>query len=158
MLVHTDVGITGIGECDINPWIAKACIEAPGSHTMGMGLKDMLIGEDPRSRKDLGKALHGQCDERTPRSGDIAQFARLTSHFGTSAARSPASPCWKLLGQPGKEFITPYASLQPRGSTLQEYKDSLVAWAVRAKEAGFRREDGGDSQRAVQAQRIERAR
>ena len=39
VLVHTDEGITGIGESDVNPWIARACIEAPSTHTMGLGLK-----------------------------------------------------------------------------------------------------------------------
>ena len=28
--LHTDEGITGFGESDVNPWIAKSCIEAPG--------------------------------------------------------------------------------------------------------------------------------
>ena len=47
VFIHTDVGISGIGECDANPWMAKAVIEAPGTHTMGLGIKDMLIGLDP---------------------------------------------------------------------------------------------------------------
>jgi hypothetical protein len=36
-----------VGESDANPWMMKAAIEAPSTHTMGMGLKDMLIGSDP---------------------------------------------------------------------------------------------------------------
>lgn len=45
--IHTDEGLTGIGETDVNPWIARACIEAPGTHTMGQGLGQMLLGQDP---------------------------------------------------------------------------------------------------------------
>ena len=45
--VHTDEGIVGIGETDLNPWIARECIEAPGTHTMDQGLGSMLIGENP---------------------------------------------------------------------------------------------------------------
>jgi L-alanine-DL-glutamate epimerase-like enolase superfamily enzyme len=29
--VHTDEGITGIGETDLNAWVARACIEASSS-------------------------------------------------------------------------------------------------------------------------------
>ena len=47
VFVHTNEGITGIGESDVNPWIARACIEAPSTHSMGLGLKEMLIGENP---------------------------------------------------------------------------------------------------------------
>ncbi len=28
--VHTDEGITGIGETELNAWIERACIESPG--------------------------------------------------------------------------------------------------------------------------------
>ena len=60
--VHTDEGITGIGESDVNPWIARACIEAPSTHTMGLGLKDMLIGENPLDTERLWEKLYvGSC-------------------------------------------------------------------------------------------------
>ena len=47
VIIRTDGGVEGYGECDVNPWMAKACIEAPGTHTMGLSMKDMLLGEDP---------------------------------------------------------------------------------------------------------------
>ena len=37
--IETDDGIVGIGETDLNAWIARACIEAPGTHTMDRGLR-----------------------------------------------------------------------------------------------------------------------
>ena len=62
VLVHTDEGITGIGESDVNPWMARACIEAPGTHTMGLGLKEMLIGENPLDTERLWEKLYvGSC-------------------------------------------------------------------------------------------------
>ena len=42
--IHTDDGHVGIGETDTNPWVARAMIEAPGTHIMGLGLTEMLIG------------------------------------------------------------------------------------------------------------------
>ena len=47
VFIHTDAGITGVGESDANPWMLKAAIEAPSTHTMGMGLKDLLMHTDP---------------------------------------------------------------------------------------------------------------
>ena len=41
--IHTDEGITGIGETDLNAWVARACIEAPGTHTMDLGLGEMVL-------------------------------------------------------------------------------------------------------------------
>src|SRR4051812_11630730 len=45
--VHTDEGITGVGETDTNPWVARECIRARGTHCMGRGLLEMLLGADP---------------------------------------------------------------------------------------------------------------
>jgi L-rhamnonate dehydratase len=45
--IHTDEGITGIGEVDSSPLVAKAVVEAPTSHSIATGLKGLLIGENP---------------------------------------------------------------------------------------------------------------
>ena len=45
--VHTDAGITGIGEVDSNPMAVKGAIEGPFSHTTASGLRQLVIGEDP---------------------------------------------------------------------------------------------------------------
>src|ERR1035441_8350220 len=42
--IHTDEGYVGYGEADLNPWIGRACIEAPGTHTMGLGLDRKSAG------------------------------------------------------------------------------------------------------------------
>src|ERR1043166_2895968 len=56
--IHTDEGVTGIGETDVNPWMARACIEAPGTHTMGLGLSEMLVGQDPLQPETLWEKLY----------------------------------------------------------------------------------------------------
>src|ERR1035437_4965255 len=45
--VHTDEGITGIGEVDSAPVAAQAAILGPYSHTLTCGLKHLVLGEDP---------------------------------------------------------------------------------------------------------------
>ena len=56
--VTTDEGITGYGETDLNAWIARACIEAPGTHTMDRGLRETLLGRDPRDPAALWDELY----------------------------------------------------------------------------------------------------
>src|SRR5512141_2001096 len=56
--IHTDEGLIGVGESDVNPWIARACIEAPGTHTMGQGLAQMLLGQDPLNVEALWERLY----------------------------------------------------------------------------------------------------
>ena len=56
--IETDAGIIGIGETDLNAWIARACIEAPGTHTMDRGLRALLIGRDPRDPRAIWRDLY----------------------------------------------------------------------------------------------------
>ena len=56
--IHTDEGIIGIGETDTNPWVARACIQARGTHCMGLGLEEMLIGADPLQPEAIWQKLY----------------------------------------------------------------------------------------------------
>jgi L-alanine-DL-glutamate epimerase-like enolase superfamily enzyme len=140
VFVRTDQGITGVGETDVNPWIARACIEAPSTHTMGLGLKEMLLGETIDSPEDppriweklyTGSAMNGR------RGAVICAIGALDMALWDILGKAAGRPTWQLLGEARPDKIRPYASLQPSGTSFQEYRDSLVAWAVRAKELGF---------------------
>src|SRR5436190_1520293 len=45
--VHTDAGLTGIGEVDSSPELVASLVRARGSHAVATGLRDILVGEDP---------------------------------------------------------------------------------------------------------------
>ncbi len=137
VFVHTDEGITGVGESDVNPWIARACIEAPSTHTMGLGLKDMLIGEDPLDNERIWEKLYvGSCMNGR-RGAVINAMGAIDMALWDIKGKAAGKPCWQLLGEKAKDAIKPYASLQPNGSSYEEYRDSLVEWALKAKEFGF---------------------
>jgi L-alanine-DL-glutamate epimerase-like enolase superfamily enzyme len=138
VFVHTDEGITGVGETDVNPWIAKACIEAPSTHTMGLGLKDMLLGENPLEPERIWEKLYTGSAMNGRRGAVICAIGALDMALWDIRGKAAGKPCWELLGAKAKDRIVPYASLQPTGHSFEEYRDSLVAWAVRAKELGFR--------------------
>jgi L-alanine-DL-glutamate epimerase-like enolase superfamily enzyme len=68
IFVHTDEGITGIGETDVNPWIARACIEAPSTHTMGLGLKDTVIAASTNPTNEPPKSWRRAARPSAPAS------------------------------------------------------------------------------------------
>lgn len=137
VFVHTDEGITGIGETDVNPWIAKACIEAPGTHTMGLGLKEMLLGEDPCQPERLWEKLYTGSAMNGRRGAVICAMGALDMALWDIRGKAEGKPCWQLIGTKAKDHIVPYASLQPSGTSFSQYRDSLIEWAVRARELGF---------------------
>ena len=137
VLVHTDAGITGIGESDVNPWMARACIEAPGTHTMGLGLKEMLIGENPLDTERLWEKLYvGSCMNGR-RGAVIHAMGAIDMALWDIRGKAAGVPCYRLMGENPRTAIQPYASLQPNGESYEEYKASLVEWVLRAKELGF---------------------
>jgi hypothetical protein len=58
VIVHTDEGLTGIGETDTNPWVAQAMIQARGTHRLGLGLEEMLVGENPLNVEAIWEKLY----------------------------------------------------------------------------------------------------
>lgn len=138
VLVHTDEGITGIGEVDTNPWVARAMIEAPGTHCMGRGLKEMLIGQNPLMPEALWEKMY-ICSAMTGRRGlGICAMGALDMALWDIRGKAMGKPCWQLLGGAKQKSLTPYASLLPTGRTLAEYQQSLIDKALQAKRAGFK--------------------
>src|SRR5215212_4250956 len=55
--VHTDEGITGIGEADTSPYVARTMVEMPSSHAVARGLGELLVGRDPHEIGSLWQLL-----------------------------------------------------------------------------------------------------
>ena len=71
------------------------------------------------------------------RGAGICAIGALDMAIWDVYGKATGRPIWQLLGGARQEFITPYASLLPTGSTLREYRDSLLAKAQWAREYGF---------------------
>jgi L-alanine-DL-glutamate epimerase-like enolase superfamily enzyme len=135
--VRTDEGLSGIGETDVNPWIARACIEAPGTHNMGLGLKEMLIGADPLDVEGLWERMYVGSAMNGRRGALVNAIGALDMALHDLRGKALGVPCHELLGEVARSSITPYASLQPQTSSFDEYRDSMVDWARRAIDVGF---------------------
>ena len=138
VLVHTDEGIVGIGEVDTNPWVAQAMIHARGTHVIGLGLEEMLLGENPLDTTALWEKLYRGSLMTGRRGLGICAMGALDIALWDIRGKAQGLPCWRLLGGAAKDCITPYASLLPSGTTLRQYRESLVAKAKEALNLGFR--------------------
>jgi len=136
--VVTDEGIVGIGETDLNAWIARACIEAPATHTMDRGLKQMLIGRDPLEPERIWDDLYVGSAMSGRRGAVVHALGALDIALWDICGKARGVPCWQLWGEAQRTELTPYASLQPEVGSVDAFVDSMVGWARRAKETGFR--------------------
>lgn len=136
--VTTDEGLVGIGETDLNAWIARACIEAPGTHTMDRGLKQMLIGRDPLDPEAVWDDLYVGTAMSGRRGAVVHALGALDIALWDICGKAAGVPCWQLWGETERTELTPYASLQPEVESFEAYVESMVGWAIRAREMGFK--------------------
>jgi L-rhamnonate dehydratase len=109
--VRTDTGLEGIGEADSSPEVVKAIIDAPFSHNIASGLRQILLGENPLEHERLWQKMY----RRTMYFGrtgvaitamaaiDMALWDLKGKHFG--------EPIHRLLGGCRHERIRAYASI-----------------------------------------------
>ena len=135
--VHTDEGITGIGEVDTNPWVVKTLIESPGSHIMSLGLTDLLKGQDPTKPSAIWDHLYTFSAMTGRRGAGICAIGALDMAIWDIYGKAERKPVWQLLGGARQEFITPYASLIPEGHTLSAQREDLIRRVKWAHGMGF---------------------
>ena len=138
VVIHTDGGVSGIGECDANPWMAKACIEAPGTHTMGQSVKDMLIGANPFEIGELWRKIYLGTAMNGRRGMVVHALSAVEMALWDLCGKAVGQPVHALLGGATRQRITPYASLQPAGGRFEVYRDALCQSAEKAKNLGFK--------------------
>ncbi len=116
----------------------KTCIEAPGTHTMGLSIKDMLIGEDPFKIGDIWRKLYLGTAMNGRRGAVVHAMGAVEMALWDLCGKAVGKPVHALLGGATRDRITPYASLQPAGHGFEDYRDALVQSALNAKALGFK--------------------
>src|SRR5438445_5810899 len=91
--VRTDTGLEGIGEADASPEVVKAIVDAPFSHNIACGLRELLLGENPLETTRLWQKMY-----------------RRTMYYGRSSVVISAMSAvdmalWDLKGKHFKEPI-----------------------------------------------------
>lgn len=135
--VEADNGLVGIGETDLNAWVARACIEAPGTHTMDRGLRSLLIGREIDDPEALWRDLYVGTAMTGRRGALVNALGAIDIALWDLRGKAAGVPTWQLLGEQVRDVLTPYASLQPEVESIERYVESMTAWAVEARRLGF---------------------
>jgi L-alanine-DL-glutamate epimerase-like enolase superfamily enzyme len=108
--VHTDAGITGIGEVDSAPMAAKGAIEGPFSHTTACGLAQLVIGEDPFETEYLWHKMYRGNIYGGRRGVGMHAMSGIDMALWDIKGKALGQPIWKLLGGGFHKSIRAYAS------------------------------------------------
>jgi L-rhamnonate dehydratase len=118
--VHTDSGISGIGEVDASPHMIKAVLEAPSSHNWSLSFKDLLVGENPLDVERLWDKMYQGTIYTGRRGLVIHAIGAVDLALWDIAGQALGRPVFEILGGPRRDRVIPYASVHPALATLSE--------------------------------------
>jgi L-alanine-DL-glutamate epimerase-like enolase superfamily enzyme len=109
--VHTDAGLTGIGEVDSSSHVARAIIEAPLSHKICRGLAECVIGQDPF---EIERLIHRMYEGAIffGRQGAVIQaMSGIEIALWDIVGKAVGRPVYQLLGGGFRKTFRAYASI-----------------------------------------------
>lgn len=131
--VRTDSGLEGVGEADASPEVVKAIIDAPFSHNIACGLRQILIGENPLETERLWQEMYRRTMYFGRTSVGIAAMAAVDMALWDLKGKHFDQPIHRLLGGSRHDRIPAYASIL-FGRDGKETADIARRWI----ESGYR--------------------
>lgn len=137
--VHTDAGITGVGEVDSCSHVARAIIEAPLSHKICRGLAECVVGEDPF---EIDRLIHRMYEGTIyfGRQGAVIQaMSGVEIALWDIMGKAVKRPVYQLLGGGFRKRFRAYASIL-FGDTPEQTRrigQELVQQGYRAVKFGW---------------------
>src|SRR5436309_11002265 len=109
--VRTNDGLEGIGEADASPEVVKAIVDAPYSHTIASGLREILIGENPLETERLWQKMYRRTQYYGRTSVTIAAMSAVDMALWDLKGKLFQQPIHALLGGRHHDRILAYASI-----------------------------------------------
>jgi L-alanine-DL-glutamate epimerase-like enolase superfamily enzyme len=131
--IRTDDGLEGIGEADSSPEVVKAIIDAPLSHNIACGLRELLIGEQPLETERLWQTMYRRTMYFGRTAVGITAMAAVDMALWDLKGKYFQQPIHRLLGGKQHERIAAYASIL-FGRDGRETRDIGRRWRA----AGYR--------------------
>ena len=131
--IRTDSGLEGIGEADSQPEVVKSIIDAPFSHNIACGLRQLLIGENPLETERLWQKMYRRTLYFGRSSVAITAMAAVDMALWDLKGKLYDQPIHRLLGGKQHDRIKAYASIL-FGRDGAETRQIAQRW----REAGYR--------------------
>jgi L-alanine-DL-glutamate epimerase-like enolase superfamily enzyme len=133
--VHTNSGITGVGEVESAPSVIRAIIEAPYTHAGVVGLRRVILGEDPLDTRRLWEKMYEETFYYGRRGVVIHALAGIDIALWDIRGQAEGRPIADLLGPRRRDRVKAYGTIYPTGATQDEIRRNIdrgLARGVRA--------------------------
>src|SRR5437660_3573946 len=109
--VRTDTGLEGIGEADSSPEVVKSIVDAPFSHNIASGLRQILLGENPLEHERLWQKMYRRTMYYGRKAVGITAMAAVDMALWDLKGKAYGEPIHRLLGGKQHSRIRGYASI-----------------------------------------------
>jgi L-alanine-DL-glutamate epimerase-like enolase superfamily enzyme len=137
--IHTDEGVTGIGEVHTNPPAAKAILDAPLLSVSASGMKRLLVGENPLDINALWDRLYHKTQTYGRRGLAMHVLSGIDIALWDLLGKVVGQPVYRLLGGARRHETPVYASdLDPGDpAAMVELAQKHVGNGYRAMKFGW---------------------
>jgi L-alanine-DL-glutamate epimerase-like enolase superfamily enzyme len=109
--IRTDSDLEGFGEADSSPEVVKAIIDAPFSHNIACGLRELLVGENPLDTDRLWQKMYRRTMYFGRKAVGITAMAAVDMALWDLKGKHFGEPIWRLLGGRHHDRFRAYASI-----------------------------------------------
>jgi L-alanine-DL-glutamate epimerase-like enolase superfamily enzyme len=103
--------LEGLGEADSSPEMVQAVIDAPFSHPIATGLRELLLGENPLETERLWQKMYRRTMYCGRRSVTITAMSAIDMALWDIKGKAYHEPIHRLLGGKQHDRILAYASI-----------------------------------------------
>lgn len=123
--VKTDTGMVGIGEVESLPPAIQGIVNAVPAHNHARGLRELLLGEDPRDPERLWQLMYDATDYVGRRGLIMHAIGGIDMALWDLAGQAAGKPVHDLLGGARRDRILAYGTIYPMARTPDEVRQQI---------------------------------
>ena len=127
ILLHTDAGLTGLGETESMAPAIQAIINGPSAHNHAQALKDVLIGSDPSRPQELWQKMYEATDYIGRRGIVMHAIGGIDLALWDLRGKIERKPVHELIGGAKRDRLPAYGTIYPIERTPDGVKRQIAA-------------------------------
>jgi L-rhamnonate dehydratase len=126
LLVHTDSGLTGIGETESMAPAIQAIVRGPSAHNHARSLSAVLVGADPTDPVALWHRMYESTDYVGRRGLAMHAIGGVDLALWDLRGKIEGKPVHELLGGKKRDWLPAYGTIYPMAQTPDEVRAQVA--------------------------------
>lgn len=126
LVVHTDEGLTGIGETESMAPAIQAIVKGPSAHNHARSLSAVLLGQDPSDPVALWHQMYDSTDYVGRRGLAMHAIGGVDLALWDLKGKIEGKPVHELLGGMKRERVPAYGTIYPMARTPEEVRAQVA--------------------------------